>query len=78
MARWASEGFIRHEEVQHYLELAALAAGMEAKEVGSHSLRIGGATAMYRGVDDPKKVQNFRENTEAYWRSGNSEKLNEF
>ena len=57
--RWANGAFIRRAEVQHYLELAALAAGMKAQEVGSYSLRIGGATAMYQAVDDLKKVQRF-------------------
>ena len=40
--RWASGAPIRREELQHYIEVAAIAAGMQADEVGSHSLRIGG------------------------------------
>ena len=57
--RWASGAHVRREELQRYIEVAALAAGMEAKEVGSHSLRIGGATSMYHVVDDLKRVQRF-------------------
>ena len=57
--RWESGDPIKREEVQHYLAVAALAAGLRKEEIGSHSLRIGGATAMYHVVDDLAKVRRF-------------------
>eukprot|EP00959_Pyramimonas_sp_CCMP1952_P397488 8328972-Pyramimonas_sp.AAC.1 len=45
--RWASGAPVKREEVQHFLTLAGLAAGLKREEIGPHSLRIGGATAMY-------------------------------
>ena len=57
--RWASGEPIRREEIQHYLTVAGLAAGLAAGEIGSHSLRIGGATAMYHAVDDLQRVKRF-------------------
>ena len=41
------------------LVVAAVAAGKDASEVGAHSLRIGGATAMYHSTDDLNKVRRF-------------------
>ena len=38
---------IRREHIQHYLEIAAAAIGVPSGHMGSHSLRIGGATALY-------------------------------
>ncbi len=45
--------------MQHYLTIAGLAAGLRKEEIGSHSLRIGGATAMYHAVDDLQRVKRF-------------------
>ncbi|CAK0794038.1 unnamed protein product, partial [Prorocentrum cordatum] len=55
--RWASGALAKREEVQHFLALAGLAAGLKREEIGSRSLRIGGATAMYHVTDDLAKVQ---------------------
>jgi len=57
--RWLSGEPVKREEVQHYLVLAGLAAGLRREEIGSHSLRIGGATAMYHVTDDLAKVQRY-------------------
>ena len=43
LGRWASGSEILREDVQHYLTVAALAAGLRQDEVGPHSLRIRGA-----------------------------------
>ena len=44
---------------QHYLELAAIAIGVPPGRMGSHSLRIGGATAMYHVSGDLQAVRRF-------------------
>jgi hypothetical protein len=50
---------IRRDEIQHLLELSAMAFGMNADRMGSHSLRIGGATALYHTVQDLEFVKRF-------------------
>ena len=50
---------IRREEIQHLLELSAMAFGINADRMGSHSLRIGGATALYHTVQDLEIVKRF-------------------
>ena len=50
---------IRREEIQHLLELSAMAFGVNADRMGSHSLRIGGATALYHTVQDLEIVKRF-------------------
>ncbi|CAK0900673.1 unnamed protein product [Prorocentrum cordatum] len=57
--RWASGTPIRRAEVQHFLTVAGLAAGLSREEIGSHSLRIGGATAMYHVTEDLSRVRRF-------------------
>ena len=57
--RWADGRTITREEVQSYLQLAALADGWLPSDVGSHSLRIGGATAMAHVVNDWQQVKRF-------------------
>ena len=57
--RWADGSLVTREEIQGYLQLAALADGWEAGDVGSHSLRIGGATAMAHVVKDWNIVKRF-------------------
>ena len=59
VCRWECGAPIRREEVQHYLVVAALASGLRGDTMGSHSLRIGGATAMYHSVEDLQKVKRF-------------------
>eukprot|EP00974_Lingulodinium_polyedra_P097241 9424411-Lingulodinium_polyedra.AAC.1 len=43
---------LKRQDVQRLLGMAALAAGEDPSRVGSHSLRIGGATAMYHQLRD--------------------------
>ena len=50
---------ITREEVQHELKLAAIAFGWSSDRMGSHSLRIGGATAMYHVHKDLEAVKRF-------------------
>ena len=50
---------VRREEIQHILELAAMAFGINSEQMGSHSLRIGGATALYHTVQDLERVKRF-------------------
>ena len=50
---------IRREEIQHLLELSAVAFGINSDRMGSHSLRIGGATALYHTVQDLEFVKRF-------------------
>ncbi|CAK0852766.1 unnamed protein product [Prorocentrum cordatum] len=57
--RWASGTPIRRAEVQHFLTVAGLAAGLSREEIGSRSLRIGGATAMYHVSEDLSRVRWF-------------------
>ena len=57
--RYTDDSPIKREHIQKYLELAALAVGVPADRMGSHSLRIGGATAMYHVVGDLQQVRRF-------------------
>ena len=50
---------LKREVVQHYLRLAAMAQGYDGDKMGSHSLRIGGATAMYHTTNDLQRVRRF-------------------
>ena len=59
LLRWQDSSVVKRSQVHDLLVLAAVAAGMEASEVGSHSLRIGGATAMYHVVGDLQQVRRF-------------------
>ena len=57
VVRWSSGEYVRRSDIQELLEIAAIAADRSPTEVGTHSLRIGGATAMYHAVDDLQKVR---------------------
>ncbi|CAK0910920.1 unnamed protein product [Prorocentrum cordatum] len=50
---------IRRAEAQHFLTVAGLAAGLSREEIGSRSLRIGGATAVYHVTEDLSRVRRF-------------------
>ena len=45
--------------MQRYLRMAALGIGQDPERIGGHSLRIGGATAMYHAVGDLQAVRRF-------------------
>ena len=57
--RFRDGTYVKREHVQHYLVLAGVALGVSPDRMGSHSLRIGGATAMYHVVKDLSVVQRF-------------------
>ena len=57
--RYEDGSAITRADIQHYLRLAAWAEGWDEEDIGSHSLRIGGATAMYHTVQDLEKVKRF-------------------
>ena len=56
---WASGALLTRSEVQQALECAAVAMGMQADEVGSHSLRIGGASALWAAYKDSALVRRW-------------------
>ena len=66
--RWASGAPITRSEVQHYLVLAGLAAGLGRDEIGSHSLRIGGATALFAAGADPIHIRTMGRWSSDCWR----------
>ena len=57
--RWANGSAITRMDICRWLERAALAQGVPAERVGSHSLRIGGATALYNQFKDIELVKRF-------------------
>ena len=68
--RWTSEGDtplfrdgdgepIRRKDITALLDQAAAAVGIHPSHFGSHSLRIGGATAMYHAVPDLERLKRF-------------------
>jgi len=50
---------LRRSRVQELLGLAGAAVGIPPNKLGSHSLRIGGATALYRHCQDVETVKRF-------------------
>ena len=56
---WLGVGAQPTEAVAAILALAAVAEGVPPERMGSHSLRIGGATAMYHATMDLKLVQRY-------------------
>ena len=57
--RLASGKPILRTQVQRLLEISAIGIGVEPGKMGSHSLRIGGATAMYHALGDLGTVRRF-------------------
>ena len=56
---WASGKALLRHQVQQVLENAAVAAGVPPGEIGSHSLRIGGASALWAAFRDSALVQRW-------------------
>ena len=56
---------ITRQEIKGLLERAAVAVGIHPSHLGSHSLRIGGATAMYHAVPDLERLKRF-----GRWKTG--------
>jgi len=50
---------IGRDDIHGLVQLAAVADGQEGARFGSHSLRIGGATALYQGTKDLEQVKRF-------------------
>ncbi len=57
--RWADGLMVTRDQVQQWLRRAALATGMPPERLGSHSLRIGGACALYHHCKDLERVRRF-------------------
>ena len=55
--RWAAGGVLRRLEVQHFLQSAADGVGLPKDRFLSHSLRVGGATALYQATSDIQLVK---------------------
>ena len=50
---------ITRDDIHGMVQLAAVADGQQGARFGSHSLRIGGATALYQGTKDLEQVKRF-------------------
>jgi len=57
--RWTSGALVRREDLQKVLERAAEAVGLPAARFRSHSLRIGGASAMLHATGQFDLVKRF-------------------
>ena len=58
---------LQRTDIQSLIQLAAVADGQSTTRYGSHSLRIGGATAMYQTTKDLDIVKRFgRWNSDAF------------
>ena len=58
-ARWANGQHIRREQVQEILRRAAIAVGLPPERFMTHSLRVGGASALYHAVGDIEVVKRW-------------------
>ena len=56
---WASGRALLRSQVQQVLESAGVATGVPPGELGSHSLRIGGASALWAAFRDSALVQRW-------------------
>ena len=63
--RWASGGVLKRLEIQGLLQKAATGVGLPPERFMSHSLRIGGATALYQSTMDIELVKRM-----GRWSSG--------
>eukprot|EP00972_Heterocapsa_arctica_P045311 6688818-Heterocapsa_arctica.AAC.1 len=57
--RYANGEAVGRDEVQDLLRLAGIAVGQDPSRIGSHTLRIGGATAMYHALGDLQVVRRY-------------------
>ena len=65
VARWADGTLITRERIQSLLQQAAALEGYPPDKFKSHSLRIGGATALYHCFQDTELVKRW-----GRWQSG--------
>ena len=59
ITRWSNGSWVRREQVQKLLRAAAVAVGLPAERFMSHSLRVGGAPALYHVVNDIEIVKRW-------------------
>eukprot|EP00971_Amphidinium_carterae_P133330 2640837-Amphidinium_carterae.1 len=57
--KWSDGSPLKREQVQAILEKAAVANGFDYRRFRTHSLRIGGATALYHVRPDIQLIQRF-------------------
>ena len=57
--RWASGRMVKREQLQAALQRAAAAEGLPPKRFKSHSLRIGGASALWHALGDAEAVKRW-------------------
>ena len=55
--RWASGAVLKQLEIQNVLQKAARAVGLPAERFQSHSLRIGGASALFQATGEVEVVK---------------------
>ena len=55
--RWATGGVVKRLEIQNILQKAAKAVGLPAERFQSHSLRIGGASALFQATGEVELVK---------------------
>ena len=55
--RWASGGVLKRLEIQNILQKSAKAVGLPADRFQSHSLRIGGASALFQATGEVEVVK---------------------
>ena len=55
--RWTAGGVLKRLEIQHFLQKAADGVGLPRDRFLSHSLRVGGATALYQATSDIELVK---------------------
>ena len=65
LCRWNSGRVIARQEVQEVLQKAAEAVGLPASRFKTHSLRIGGASAIYHATGEIETVKRY-----GRWTSG--------
>ena len=56
---WENGNLIQRGEIQAVLERAAVACGVDPQYIGSHSLRFGGASALWAAYQDTAMVQRW-------------------
>ena len=57
--RWASDRVVKREQLQAALQRAAAAEGLPPRRFKSHSLRIGGASALWHALGDAEAVKRW-------------------
>ena len=58
-ARWENGRQLTREDVQKVLKKAATAVGLPSERFMTHSLRVGGASALYHAVNDVEIVKRW-------------------